>query len=340
MKKKLTALVLQGGGALGAYELGVIKALYEEPNFSPDIISGVSIGAFSAAVLAGAKTHPVTDLEKLWELLTTPDYPYIPDYTQLLMSMAYNKGMYFPNPKNYFSPLENTHFYNTQPLFKTLAEVIDFDRLNSKTAPKVILTATNIATGNLDTFTNFQKNDSIDIQQVIASGSMPPSFPMMAINNQHYWDGGLFSNTPLKPAIKQLQSMSDDSCEREIILVDLFPKKGALPENMPDVYNRMFELTFESKISADIQQVHKTNQLVDLFANIESDLDKNSKIKQSAIYQQMRSYKKIDKISIIRQTQNDGDDLGEMIGTADFREQTISKRIKQGYEDAKMHLTL
>lgn len=340
MKKKLTALVLQGGGALGAYELGAVKALYEQKDFAPDIIAGVSIGAFSAAVLAGAKRGPIEGLEQLWQLLTTPDYPFVPDYTQLLMSMAYNQGMYFPNPSSYLAPLKNTCFYNTQPLFNTLSEVIDFDKLNSASAPHVILTATNIQTGALDMFTNYQDGQSIAVEHIVASGSMPPSFPMVDIDNSDYWDGGLFSNTPLQPAIKQLELMSGDAdCEREIVLVDLFPKKGAAPQNMPDVYNRMFELTFESKIAADIEQIHNTNELIDLFAQIDGELAKNSKIRKLPLYQEVMKYQKIHKLTIIRQTAQD-DVLGEAVGTADFREKTINRRVEQGYQDAKTHLAI
>lgn len=336
MKDKFTALILQGGGALGAYELGAVKALYEQPGFSPDIISGVSIGAFSAAVLAGAKTDPIADLEKLWELLATPDYPFVSDYSQLLMSMAYNKGMYFPNPDNYLAPFQNTHYYNTEPLFKTLSEVIDFDRLNSDTAPKVILTATNIETGRLDKFTNFRDNESILLDNIVASGSMPPSFPMITIGQNHYWDGGLFSNTPLHPAVELLQHVGNKDSEREIILVDLFPKRGDIPQNMPDVFNRMFELTFESKISFDIKEILKTNRLAALLSDIDKELNTDSPLRQNPLYQEMQNFKKIDKITIIRQT--DTDALGEIVGTADFREKTLRNRIKQGYDDAKTQL--
>jgi predicted acylesterase/phospholipase RssA len=337
MKKKYTALVLQGGGALGAYEFGVIKALYEQKNFAPDIICGVSIGAFSAAVIAGAKDGPIEGLEKLWKILTNPENPFVSDYTQLLMSLTYNQGMYFPNPKNIFSPLNNTNFYDTSPLFNTLNEIIDFDKLNSETAPHLIMSATNIATGELDIFTNHHKNKKIRVENIVASGSIPPSFPIINIDDNSYWDGAVFSNTPLKPAIKKLEEMGDENCEREIILVELFPKKGNIPQSISEVYNRSFELTFEAKVSYDISQFEKTDNLIDVFASIDKELAGDSDIRKNPTYRKMMNYKKIHKITTIRRTEEDSD-AGAILGTADFREKTIEKRIKQGYQDAQAQL--
>ena len=118
MKNAHVALVLQGGGALGAYEFGVVKALYEQPNFSPDVISGVSIGAFSAAVLAGSIGDPVEALGSLWDSFTAQNIPLVPHSTQLLMSLSYNAGMYQPNPYAYFTPGLVTHLYDTNLLYK------------------------------------------------------------------------------------------------------------------------------------------------------------------------------------------------------------------------------
>ncbi len=116
MKTKYTALVLQGGGALGAFEYGVVKALYEEKGFSPDIIVGVSIGAISAAVLTGAKDRPIQGLGRLWEMLTVPDIPFAPDQLQLMMSLPNNPGMYTINSDLFLAPNSATSLSDTSPL--------------------------------------------------------------------------------------------------------------------------------------------------------------------------------------------------------------------------------
>ena len=198
MSKDYTALVLQGGGALGAYEYGVVKALYEQEQFVPDVISGVSIGAFSAAVLTGAIGDPIDALGELWRCFTTKALPLTPQPVQLAMSLSYNQGMYSPNPYAYWNPAFTTHFFDTKLLYKTLKKIISLDKLNDKKSPHLIITATNIETGKLALFDNREMEITYD--HIVASGSLPPSFPMIDIDGSSYWDGGLFSNTPLKPA--------------------------------------------------------------------------------------------------------------------------------------------
>ena len=341
MQQKLKALIFQGGGALGAYELGVAKALYEQPDFTPDIIAGVSIGAFSAAVLAGSKDDPIQGLEKLWDMLMMSHNPLMPDIAELPMSLAYNKGMYFLNPNNFFAPFKNTHFYNTKPLYKTLNEVIDFDKLNSKTAPKTILTATNIGTGQLDVFTNYSSGQRLEVEHVVASGSIPPAFPMVQIGDNYYWDGALFSNTPLKPALKALVDMADDrkvtGCEIEVILVELFPRGGDIPQNMTDVFNRMFELSFEAKMAGDIKQIKRNNTLTSLLANLGQSAEVAKIVKDDSVYQYILNKYCTLTLTTVEKTNND-DEHGEAIGSADFREKIIKKRIEQGYVDAKQQI--
>jgi len=132
MKTKRTALALQGGAALGAYEYGVLKALYEQPNFSLDIITGVSIGAFQAAVLAGAKDDPIGTLDMMWrDRFTISDPPLVPQFIKQYLSILGNQHMYRVRPDFVLAPLFATSIYDSAPLHRTLSELIDLDRLNS-----------------------------------------------------------------------------------------------------------------------------------------------------------------------------------------------------------------
>src|SRR5947209_5525254 len=124
-----TGLVLQGGGALGAYELGVVKRLYEEPWFRPAIISGVSIGAITAAVLVGAKAEPIATLEALWERFTTLAWPTIPEPVQPFLALFGNPSFYRLRSDYLMAPFW-TSYYDTAPLRTTLAEFIDFEQIN------------------------------------------------------------------------------------------------------------------------------------------------------------------------------------------------------------------
>ena len=332
MNSKHTALVLQGGGALGAYEYGVIKALYEQPDFAPDVICGVSIGAFSAAVLTGAIGDPVEAMGALWKSFTAQNIPLVPHPIQLLMSLPYNAGMYEPNPYAYLAPGMVTHFCDTHLLYKTLEKVIDLDKLNHPSSPHMVITATNIETGELERFDN--REIEIGYEHIVASGSLPPSFPMTEIEGKHYWDGGLFSNTPLRSAFKCLEQLDDrDDAEKEIILVELFPHMGKVPSNMTEVLDRMLEMTFESKIRFDADQYARTTAYIDMMGEIDKELPKESKIRALPAYKKLMSYKKIHKFTVIRNNSEE-----PLLGGADFTEQTIERRIEQGYKDGRASL--
>lgn len=333
MKKKYTALVLQGGGALGAYEYGVVKALYEQKGFAPDIIAGVSIGAVSAAVLVGAKDGPVRGMGQLWDRLTVPELPFVPDQLQLMMSLPNNSGMYKLNQNLFFSPQSVTSFCDTTPLYDTLKTLVDFDLLNDPSTPQLIVTATDIATGMIESFSN--REQEITSEHIVASGSLPPSFPMTKIGNKYYWDGGLYSNTPLAPAFNALERLGNEDSEREIIMVELFPQKGAIPATMSEVYNRMSQISFESKIRYDANQYSTLNDYIDLIRAINEELPQNSQLRQNESYQKLMGYKKIQRLTVIRHTEPE-----LLTGGADFTQKSITKRIEQGYKDAKQQLAL
>ncbi len=331
-KKKITALVLQGGGALGAYEHGVVKALYENSDFNPDIICGVSIGGFSAAVIGGAKDGPVAGLDQFWQMFTSHNMPFVPHPMQVLMTMPYNAGMYKPNYSGLFTPYSTTHFFDTTPLYRTLHDIIDFKKLNSMKAPNVVVTATNIKRGLSESFNNREMYITDD--HIVASGSLPPSFPMVEIDGDHYWDGGLFSNTPLKPAFKCLEKIGDDDCEREIIMVELFPQEGETPHNIADVIERMGSLIFQSKMVFDHKMFNRTKDYIDMVRVLDEELPEGSSLRETSAFKQLMSYSKIDKLTIIQYT---GDE--NMLGITDFTEKTINRRFELGYEDGLRYTT-
>ena len=203
------ALVLQGGGALGAYQAGVYEAL-AEANIHPDWIAGISIGAINAAIIAGNPPNTRVDrLREFWTQATSGapwDWPALNDSTRnLLNQMSANfaaafgaTGFFSGRP---FTPwllpggtLEATSFYDTKALKHTLERLVDFDRLNAGMT-RFSAGAVNIRTGNLIYFDN--STHTICPEHIMASGALPPGFPAVEIEGEQYWDGGLVSNTPL-----------------------------------------------------------------------------------------------------------------------------------------------
>jgi NTE family protein len=134
---KPTALVLQGGGALGAYQYGILKALYEQrPNFVPKVVTGISIGAVNAAVLLGGKYGSIESLKKLWDSITMPVNPFIPQSWQAKASKMGNPSMYYLNPAYLLNPLVAGSIYDLSPFYELLESLIDFEKLNHPSTPR------------------------------------------------------------------------------------------------------------------------------------------------------------------------------------------------------------
>ena len=248
------ALVLQGGGALGAYQAGVYQALHEG-GLEPDWVSGVSIGAINSALIAG--NPPERRLERLqafWDRITARKvWAYTPDgdiYRQArnaasswFTMMLGQPGFFQPRVISpWFSPAgaENaTSYYDTSPLRETLLELVDFDLLNDSSR-RFSVGAVNALTGNFVYFDN--KTTRIEPEHVMASGALPPAFPTVRIGTDYFWDGGLVSNTPLQHLLAQ-----DDSLNSLIFQVDLFSARGPLPRTIQDVAGRQKDIMYSSR---------------------------------------------------------------------------------------------
>ncbi|OOK42273.1 hypothetical protein LPM_1595 [Legionella pneumophila subsp. pneumophila str. Mississauga] len=329
---KQTAIVLQGGGALGAYELGVLKYLYASDSFSPNIISGVSIGAINAATLIGAKDDPIQTLEAIWDELTVFSAQMFPENTEPYLSLFGNAAFYHLRT-DYWSMPYWTNFYTTTPLQQLLLKYIDFDKLNNSPI-HLILTATDVTTGKSTVFEN-QGNNRTEITplHVLASGSLPPGFPMTLIGNTHYWDGGLFSNTPLSPVMEKLNP--DPNVEKQIIVINLFPSQGKIPTNMPEVFDRVFEIIFSNKIRFNTELTEKINEYIETIQEIEKVIPENSFIRQLPGYKRLLNYKYIQDIIYIESS-----DEENATASFDFSRKAIQRRIDSGYKDAKNNFQL
>jgi len=266
------ALVLQGGGALGSYQGGVYQAL-AEADVHPDWVAGISIGAFNSAIIAGNPPEKrVERLREFWESVCSsplgiPFFRYLDLHDDLShqtvnQARAWNIVM-FGAPK-FFVPrppaalffpgnVQRASFYDNTPIRTTLARLVDFDLVNDG-AMRFSVGAVDVASGNFVYFDN--TTHRIGIEHVVASGSLPPSFPATEVDGRHYWDGGLVSNTPL-------QWVLDSRPRRDTLAfqVDLWPARGTLPKDLIDVEVRHKEIVYSSRTRAATDH-YKTAQKV------------------------------------------------------------------------------
>lgn len=250
-KKPKVCLVLQGGGALGAYHIGAYQAL-EEAGYTPDWFAGISIGALNATVLAGNKPEErLPKLERFWEMISRPgtDVNIPTEFALAFNTLSASTALAFGQP-NFFSPrLVNpwvappgegaTSFYNTDPLFGTLAKLSDFELINSNEV-RLTVGATRVTDGELVFFDS--ESDTMVPAHAVASGSLPPGFPATKIGDDHYWDGGVVSNTPLNGIL----DLAGDE-DLLIFMVDLWNANGELPKTMPEVLWREKEIQYASR---------------------------------------------------------------------------------------------
>jgi NTE family protein len=249
------ALVLQGGGALGSYQAGVIEAL-EARDIEIDWVAGISIGAINSAIVAGnPPERRVERLRQFWERITA-DNPFAPPlygdvgrkWEHLAAAgavMSFGVPEFFV-PRIVMPPMfsgdmaATTSYYDTSPLATTLNELVDWDLLNDGPV-RLSIGVVEIETGNFHYFDTAERNCRIDARHIMASGALPPGFPAVEIEGRHYWDGGLVSNTPLQHIVDhQLDDML-------VFQVDLFPAKGALPRDLADVWSREKDIRYSSR---------------------------------------------------------------------------------------------
>jgi NTE family protein len=260
--------VLQGGGALGAYQAGVYEALAER-GYLPDWITGISIGAINGAIIAGnPPERRVERLREFWELITDgiAGKPLLDgdfargifnEWSALASITSGVEGFYSPRmPPAWLQPWGTDaalSFYDTAPLRATLERLIDFEFLNSK-AVRFSVGAANVRKGNSVYFDS--KKRRIGPEHIMASAALPPGFPPVDIDGEHYWDGGVLSNTPLE------HLLDEHRAENMLVFqLDLFSAQGNMPRNLLDVYERHKDILYSSRTRKNTNAVRDAQKL-------------------------------------------------------------------------------
>src|SRR5262252_895739 len=268
-KDRQTVLVLQGGGALGAYQAGVYHALHER-GIEPDWIIGTSIGAINASLIAGnPREERLQRLQEFWTRMAyqprfaVPSWNGLPDMISYWRTILRGIPDFFePNPGAFLGthvPLgpDSAGFYSTAPLEKTLLELVDFSLVN-RCNPRLTVGAAHVRTSQMRYFDS--RDGEISVKHVMASGALPPAFPAVRIDGELYWDGGILSNTPT-------EVIFDDNPRKNslIFAVHLWNPMGPEPESIWEVLHRHKDIQYSSRVASHItrqRQVHKLRHVV------------------------------------------------------------------------------
>jgi len=268
-QERQVVLVLQGGGALGAYQAGVYHALHEN-DIEPDWIVGTSIGAINASLIAG--NVRADRLERLKEFWTRMAYrpPFgVPAWTGLPDTLAYWNTLlrgipafFAPNPAAFLGthvPLrvDSAGFYSTAPLEKTLRELVDFSLVN-QCRPRLTVGAAHVRTSEMKYFDS--RDGEIGVKHIMASGALPPAFPAVRIDGELYWDGGILSNTPT-------EVIFDDNPRKNslIFAVHLWNPMGEEPGSILEILNRHKDIQYSSRVASHItrqRQMHRMRHVI------------------------------------------------------------------------------
>jgi NTE family protein len=329
-------LVLQGGGALGAYQVGVYQAL-TEAGIEPDWVIGTSIGAINASLIAGSPPgQRLERLEDFWRRVTHPPLsqltaaaPLVGQWAANAMTVAGGLAAFFkPNPLAVLGLLplgpERSAYYSTEPLERTLEELIDPAQLN-KGQPRLTVGAANVQTGEMHYFDS--RACELTIRHVVASGALPPAFPAVRIGDDLYWDGGILSNTPV-------EAVFDDNPRRSgiVFAVHMWAPNGPEPDSIWKVLARQKDLQYASRASTHIarqKQLHKLRHVIrELAAKLPTDIAATPEASELA------SYGCVTRMHVVRLLAPAlaGEDHAKDI---DFSRSGIKHRWQAGYADTK-----
>jgi NTE family protein len=345
-KKKLTNRVIacsfQGGGALGAYQLGLLRAL-DEAGYYPDWFVGTSIGAINAAIAAGNPPQVrVEKMQQFWDTISTPqifptliafDDPLNRKIDHLLSSQTSlflgQPGFFrprFPPPElGWHDSADSLSYYDTSPLRGTLEQFVDFDRINNKNTTRLSLGAVEVSSGQIEYFDS--EKQKISPEHIMASAALPPGFPAVEVEGKLYWDGGISSNSPATYVLSH-------RCPKDLLCfaIHLFDSYGLNPTNLDEILQRKKDIEFSSRMAKVIQLYQEIYALKNSIHLLAKHIPKEQRLIPEVKLSISKG--KDSSIALVRFLyETDRTELSSK--DYEFSKKTIAERIAHGYRDGK-----
>jgi NTE family protein len=329
-----TVLVLQGGGALGAYQVGVYEAL-DEAGIAPQWVIGTSIGAINASLIVGSK--PGERIDKLCEFWSrVQNDKFVPGGLPAWMAtaarnaLAITRGVpafFSPNVAAFVSPhhqlgADAAGYYSVEPLRRTLEELVDFDQLNGG-GTRITVGASSVRTAEMRYFDS--RDMPLGVEHILASGALPPGFPPVRIDGELYWDGGILSNTPVEVVF-------DDNPRRDslVFAVHIWNPHGPEPETIWEVMNRQKDVQYSSRAASHIKRQRQLHRLRHIVAELSKLVPEEQR--RSNRVSDMAAYGCLTRMHVVRLLAPalDYEDHSKDI---DFSAHGIRRRREAGYRD-------
>lgn len=337
------ALVLQGGGALGAYQAGVFQALSER-GLTPDWVVGTSIGAVNAALIAGNRPEQrLSRLETFWRRVACRDpvdMRLMPDLVRRANTWLATceatvmgiPGFFAPRPAGVMATFaaglpvtpEQASFYDTAGLAETLAELVDFDQLSAAKAMRLTVSAMDVTSGDLALFDS--RRQRLGVEHVMASGALPPGFPPVRIDGRLYWDGGLYSNTPLDVVLDDLPR-ENTLC----FMVELWRAHGPEPNTLEAVRTRAKDIHYASRSDRHIEEFRRLHELRNALHALHERMP--PQLRDSRLVQELAHHGCNTTMHVVRLPYG-GHDWYMASKDLNFSSGSLQWRWQQGYRDA------
>ncbi len=327
-------LVLQGGGALGAYQAGVYQALHEA-GIEPDWMIGTSIGAINAALIAGNEPeNRVPALREFWRRMAHKsiwhEWSAWPRFAQsasyLTTITAGLPGFFVPNPLAFLGPhvrlgADHAGFYSTAPLEQTLCELLDFS-LVARNKPRLTVGAAHVRTSRMRYFDS--RTEELSVKHILASGALPPAFPAVRIDGELYWDGGILSNTPTEAIFDENPRVNS-----LVFAVHMWNPQGPEPETIWEVLHRQKDIQYSSRVATHIARQAQIHRLRHVIRELSSLLPDD--VRRSEAVRALTAYGCLTRMHVVRLLWPGHDDE-DHTKDIDFSPSGIRRRWDAGYE--------
>ena len=318
-------LVMQGGGAPGSYQAGAYQALHEA-GIEPDWVVGTSIGAINGAIIAGNKASDrLKKLKEFWEGLD----PHVPEpWNQISPLVSGVPSFFYPNPALFWGVdtrvgIEQAAMYLVEPLKKLLPTIVDFDLINSGN-PRFTVGLTTVETGQMRYFDS--NHEKIALEHILGSSAVPPCFPAVLVDGQYYWDGGVYSNSPVEVVFDENPRQSS-----VVFAVQIWPTRGPQPASLSHAFMRVKDILFGSRSRGHIKrqsELHRMRRIIRELVDMLPEEQKNSsRVKELRGWGCTTTMHLVEINAQPLEGESNARDF-------DFSRATVQKRWRAGYDDA------